>query len=212
MFLRDDYRREGSAARSAKNAPVNSESQQESPKIVHDEGKNRPTTIDGEWIASRRDAVRYYLCKKWHLRGDELEEVLQETMMAALQSFGNYQGLNNAEPGTYLIGIAKNVVQSYFRRLERHERRQVPIELAECMEVVFKDEAEAAEVARLLKEKISKLPKKYVQVLDLIFYQHYREGETAKKLGIPASRVYSIKSDALKRLRKLCRKDARFKF
>jgi len=165
-----------------------------------------------DWIASRREAVKLYLWKKWELRGDDLEDVLQETMTAALQSFSNYKGLNNAEPGTYLIGIAKNIAHSHFRRLNRHERRSAPIEeFAESLGVIFRDEVEAEELAKLLKEKISKLPKNYVQVLELIFYKGYREREAAAELGIPAEKVYSLKSDALKRLRKLCLKDPRFR-
>jgi RNA polymerase sigma factor (sigma-70 family) len=180
--------------------------------FVDDENNGRrPPPIDDKWIVSRQDAVRHYLWKRWNLRGDDLKEVLQEAMMAALQSFSKYEGRNNAEPDTFLIGIAKNVALSYFRRLDRHERRCAPLEIADCLDIVFKDEAEAEELARLLREKISELPEKYVQVLELIFYQDYREREAAEKLGIPVDRLYSIKSDALKRLRKLCGKDARFK-
>ncbi|MGH7455007.1 MAG: RNA polymerase sigma factor, partial [bacterium] len=168
--------------------------------------------IDSEWIASRQDAVGFYLWKKWHLRGDDLENVLQETMTAALQSFSKYEGRSRAEPGIFLNGIAKNVARSYFRRLHRQDRRLAPLELAEGIGVNFNDAAEADALAKLLREKLSALPKKYVQVLELIFYQDYREKEAAKKLGIPVDRLYSIKSDALKRLRKLCAKDARFEF
>ncbi len=183
-----------------------------SQNFIDDENAGRrPPQIDGKWIAARQDAVRFYLWKKWNLRGDDLNDVLQETLTAALQSFVNYEGRNNAEPGTFLIGIAKNIAQSYFRRLNRHERRRAPIEIAECIGIVFNDQTEAEELAKLLREKLLKLPKKYVQVLELIFYQDYREREAADKLGIPVDRLYSIKSDALKRLRKLCRKDARFK-
>ncbi len=171
----------------------------------------RPPKIDGEWIASRQKAVRFYLWKNWNLRGADLEDVLQETLTAALQSFPNYEGRNNAEPGTFLIGIAKNVAHSFFRRLGRDERRRAPIEIAECIGIVLRDETEAEELAKLMREKLSKLPEKYVQVLELIFYQDYREREAAAKLGIPVDRLYSIKSDALKRLRKLCARDARFK-
>jgi RNA polymerase sigma factor (sigma-70 family) len=164
---------------------------------------------DDKWIASRRNAVKYYLCKKWNLSGDDLEEVLQETMVAALQSFSNFKGL--AEPSTYLIGIAKNVVQSYFRRRNRNERRRAPLELAEGIGVVFRDEAEAEELAKFLEEKFSKMPKKYVQVLKLIYYQDYRERDAAAEMGILVEKFYSLKSDALKRLRKLCKKDRRFR-
>ncbi|MDZ7361718.1 MAG: sigma-70 family RNA polymerase sigma factor [candidate division KSB1 bacterium] len=165
-----------------------------------------------EWIASRREAVKNYLWKRWDLRGEDLEDVLQETMTAALQSFSNYKGLNDAEPGTYLIGIAKNVAHSHIRRRNRHERPLTSIEeIAGSLGVVFRDEVEAEEMAKLLREKISKLPKNYIQVLELVFYKDYREREVAAKLGIPAEKVYSLKSDALKRLRKLCKKDSRFR-
>ncbi|MDZ7290804.1 MAG: sigma-70 family RNA polymerase sigma factor [candidate division KSB1 bacterium] len=179
--------------------------------FIDNAGKGRQRQIDAEWIVSRQEAVRFYLWKKWNLNGADLDDVLQETMAAALQCCSKYEGRNNAEPGTFLIGIAKNVAQSFFRREHRHERRRAPFEIAECIGIVFKDETEAEEVAKLLKEKISKLPKIYVQVLDLIFYQEYREKEAAQKLGIPVNKLYSIKSDALKRLRKLCRNDSRFK-
>lgn len=166
-----------------------------------------------EWIISRQDAVKHYLWKRWSLSGADLEDVLQDTMTAALQSFSNYKGLNDAGPATYLIGIAKNVAHSFFRRRNRHEHRRTAIEdIADIIDDgIFRDEAEIAEMTKLLKEKISKLPKNYVQVLELIFYQDYREREVALKLGIPVDKVYSLKSDALKRLRKLCKKDDRFK-
>jgi RNA polymerase sigma factor (sigma-70 family) len=176
--------------------------------FLGDSNAGRP---DDNWIASRRDAVKYYLWKRWRLCDDDLEEVLQETMVAALQSFSNFKGLNNAEPNTYLIGIAKNVVQSYFRRRDRHENRRAPLEFAETIGVVFRDEAEAEELAKFLEEKFSKLPKKYVQVLKLIYYQDYRERDAAAEMGIPVEKLYSLKSDALKRLRKLCNKDGRFR-
>ncbi|MDZ7343536.1 MAG: sigma-70 family RNA polymerase sigma factor [candidate division KSB1 bacterium] len=213
MFLNDSHRREENAvARFKSQGALSSQSRRKSQKAKGNDSKGLSASIDREWIASRQDAVRYYLCKKWHLRGEDLEEVVQETMRAALQSFEKFEGRNDAEPNTYLIGIAKNVVQSYFRRLARHERRHLPLEQAACVEAVFTDRAEIEDYARLLKEKLVKLPKKYVQVLELIFYQDYREGEAAEKLGIPAGKLYSLKSDALKRLRKLCRKDDRFKF
>jgi RNA polymerase sigma factor (sigma-70 family) len=176
--------------------------------FLGDPNTNRP---DDHWIASRRDAVKFYLWKRWHLNDDDLEEVLQETMVAALQSFSNFKGLNNAEPYTYLIGIAKNVVHSYFRRRDRHENRRAPLEFAESIGVVFRDEAEAEELAKIFDEIFSKMPEKYVQVLKLIYYQDYRERDAAAAMGIPVEKFYSLKSDALKRLRKLCKKDGRFR-
>jgi RNA polymerase sigma-70 factor (ECF subfamily) len=77
--------------------------------------------------------------------------------------------------------------------------------------LILKDETEAEELAHLIREKLSELPEEYKQVMELLFYQDHREREAAEKLGIPVDRLYSIKSDALKRLRKLCAKDARFK-
>ena len=179
--------------------------------FIENIGKTRPIVmIDHEWIASRREAVKCYLQKKWNLSGDDLNEVLQDTMVAALQSFGNYEARNNAEPGTYLIGIAKNVVQTYFRRRDRHEHRRASIDTVENMGSFSPDEVELKEIAGFLREKFLKMPKKYVQVLELIYYQDYKERDAAAEMGIPVDKFYSLKSDALKRLRKLCKRDPRF--
>lgn len=172
--------------------------------------KNIPH-VDAEWIASRRQLVKYYLKKNWCVDGIDLEEITQETMVAALQSFRNYEARNNAEPGTFLLGIAKNVAQTYFRKRGRYQRRTAPLEFANSIGDVFYDQAEANELARMLKEKLALLPQKYVQVLELVFYKGFKEGEIAKKLGLPRDKVYNYKSDGLKRLRKLCKKDPLFK-
>lgn len=141
----------------------------------------------------------------------DLEEVIQETMVAALQSFGNYEGRNDAEPGTFLLGIAKNVAQAFFRKRSRYQRRNTPLDFAESLQTLFHDEAEANELAQFLKKKLALLPKRYVQILELVFYKGYKEGEVAQELGLPRDKVYSRKSDALKRLRQLCLKDKAFK-
>lgn len=155
--------------------------------------------------------VKYYLIKNWHLDGVDLEEVVQDTMLAALQSYQNYKGLNNAKPGTFLLGIANNVAQTHFRKKGNLQRRSAPLEFAESIGILFRDEAEANDLARRLHSKISKLKDNYFQVLKLVFYKGLKEGEAAEVLGLPADKVYSLKSDALKRLRKLCLKDPVFR-
>jgi len=47
--------------------------------------------------------------------------------------------------------------------------------------------------------------------LELIFYKGYKEGEAAHELGLSPDKVYNYKSDALKRLRKMCRRDPAFR-
>ncbi len=132
-------------------------------------------------------------------------------MMAALHSFQNYEGRNNASPGTFLLGIANNVAQTHFRKKGRQQRRSAPLDFAESIGAVFRDEAEAGELRYHLRKKLALLPKNYVQVLELVFYKGYKENEVAAELNLPRDRVYSLKSDALKRLRKLCLKDPVFR-
>ncbi len=132
-------------------------------------------------------------------------------MLAALKSFGNYEARNDAEPGTFLLGIAKNVVQTFFRKRGRYIKRNAPLEFADSIGDLFHDQAEANELARMLKAKLDLLPEKYVQVLELAFYKGFKEGEIAQMLGLPRDKVYNYKSDGLKRLRKLCKKDPLFR-
>lgn len=166
--------------------------------------------VNAEWIASRRQLVKYYLKKKWSLDGADLEEVTQETMVAALQSFSNYEG-RGAEPGTFLLGIANNVAQTYFRKQGRYQRRSATIKFASDMGVAFKDEVEAGEMKRLLKAEIAKLPSQYIKVIDMLFYKDYTSNEIAEKLAISVDEVYSLTSEALKGLRKICMQDTVFK-
>lgn len=168
---------------------------------------NSNNHLTPEWIASRRDIIRFYLRKKWGIGHEDLEEVVQETLLAALKSYQNYEGRNDAEPSTYLLGIANNVAQTFFRKRGRHIRRTAPLESAESKGEPFRDVAEAGDIARLLRDKLNLLPKKYVQVLELVFYKGYKEGEAAQTLGMAPDKFYSCKSDALKRLRKLCGRD-----
>jgi RNA polymerase sigma factor (sigma-70 family) len=163
--------------------------------------------FDAEWIASRRESVKYYLEKKWALHDDDLEELTQATMVAALYSLTNDDKDSKKRPSTFLLDIADNVAKSFFRRHGRNLRRSLPVEIAESIGVIFKDEVEANELRQRLKGKLALLPKQYVQILELIFYQGYKEREVSAELGISPDRVYTMKSDALKRLRKLCKKD-----
>lgn len=168
-----------------------------------------PSTIDYNWIVSRRAIVEYYLKKKYDIPKEDLEDVTQEVMTAALYSLTNFDKHSNV--GTYLLGIANNVAQTYFRKRGRTERRKAPLDFAQNVGVMFRDEVEASELARLMRDKISKLPSSYIQVLELIFYKGLEAGEVAKLLNIPSDKVHNLKSDALKRLRKLCLKDPIFR-
>lgn len=167
------------------------------------------SSVDPHWIASRRGMVQYYLKKKWDLTGGDLEDVTQEVMLSALYNLANFEGRGKA--GSYLIGIANSVAQAYFRKRGRTQRRSTPLEFARSIGVIFRDDAEASDLARRLKNKIAALPGDYGRVLELIFYKGLKEGESARFLNIPSDKLYRLKSGALRRLREACANDPIFR-
>lgn len=166
--------------------------------------------VDAEWFASRREMVRIYLYKKWHIEGPDLEDLVQATMLAAVKRSLNLKGMG--EPENTLLSVAKNFAEAYFRKRGRHVGQPFPLELAESIGEIFHEQFEASELSRLLKEKFVLLPTKYIKVLQLAFYKGYTEGEIAKNMAIPVVKVHNYKSDGLKRLRKLCKKDPILRF
>ncbi|QEP42650.1 sigma-70 family RNA polymerase sigma factor [Ectothiorhodospiraceae bacterium BW-2] len=79
---------------------------------------NQPQTAHfaQQWLQEHGDALyRYALlqCRTPH----QAEELVQETLLAAIESYPNYSG--KASIRTWLIGILKNKAIDYFRRCQR---------------------------------------------------------------------------------------------
>lgn len=74
------------------------------------------TPDPGAWVDEHGDYLFRYA--KFRLREDAVaEDVVQETLLAALQAYHNFAGRGSER--TWLVGILKHKIMDYYRRLSR---------------------------------------------------------------------------------------------
>lgn len=77
---------------------------------------SRPTPLTAEDLAGHRPALLRYA--KLQVREAAVaEDLVQNTLVAALQALGGYRG--DASPATWLIGILKRQIIDHYRRMTR---------------------------------------------------------------------------------------------
>jgi RNA polymerase sigma-70 factor (ECF subfamily) len=82
---------------------------------------NSPREAAERWVAEHADALwRFALSRT---RGAEAaEEIVQETLLAAMQRLGGFSGASSER--TWLLGIASHKIADHFRRLARTQHRE----------------------------------------------------------------------------------------
>lgn len=142
---------------------------------------------------------------------DDVEDVLQEVMVAALSKLSTFRG--EAAVGTWLHRIAINAALAHRRRraevAKREERwqdeepdRYQPAQRPRRTGTVTPDqESERRELSGLLQDAIAKLPPKYHEVYVLADLENWSNEAIARKLNL---KVPAVKS-RLFRARKMIR-------
>ena len=182
-------------------------------------GKNTTVSDPETWVEAHGDCLyRFALLR---LRDPKLaEEVVQETLLAALQSRDRFLGQSSER--SWLIGILKHKVIDHFRR----NRRESPVEdvgqFEEEMEGAFdeqghwkRDETGPAEWAAdpdtLLERKefwtamercLSKLPSRMASAFSLREIDDIDSGEVCETLNISTSNLWVLLHRARMQLRK----------
>jgi RNA polymerase sigma-70 factor (ECF subfamily) len=126
-----------------------------------------------------------------------VDDLAQEAILAALTSLRAQMPLNPENPGAYLYGVAKNVVNAHFRRQGRERTEELG--LAESIpdhNVVTRER----ELVRDARREIERLDGADREVLDLTLIEGLEPTEIAARLGIAAATVRQRKSRAMKRL------------
>jgi len=77
--------------------------------------KDRKAT--GEFVARYADAVYVYVRSRLFPQMDPVEDLVQEVFLAAWENLGTYRGSSSLQ--TWLLGIARHKVESYYRALLR---------------------------------------------------------------------------------------------
>ncbi len=139
-------------------------------------------------------------------RGQEAEDVGQETFIRCYQSLGRFRG--DASLGTYLTRIAMNLSLNAIKRRKRQRWRFVSRDGETdypLPEPAFDGEAwdDARERRRLVHTAIEKLPPKHRAVVVLRIIEGFSTQETADILDIPLGTVLSRLSRAQSKLKDL---------
>jgi len=105
--------------------------------------------------------------------------------------------------GAYINYISKSLNNSFISLCKYNQKitsKEVPL-----LEQILGDiNGYDMDMSIDLKIALSKLSKRYREVIYLYFYYQYTEAEIAKKLNISKQAVSKIKMKALKQLRELC--------
>ena len=121
------------------------------------------------------------------LRNDaDAEDAVQDAYVQAYRKLGSFRG--ESKLSTWLVRIAAN------EALMRRRRNPRPVEAPEQQEAVSEapgpqDDAERAQMRRLLETHIDALPDPYRAVFMLRAVEELDVGETAAALGIPEATV-----------------------
>lgn len=117
--------------------------------------------------ALRRQAAR-------RVPWDAVDDIVQETLLAALESLPGYRG--DAAPQTWLARIMRFKIADFYRR------RRAVVDVDEIEETV--DGCVDSEEARILRVLLWSLKPEYTRIIWLRFWAGFQFSECAEILGI----------------------------
>jgi RNA polymerase sigma-70 factor (ECF subfamily) len=125
-------------------------------------------------------------------------DLAQESMIAALGALRKNQLREPERLAGFVYGIARNVLNNYFRR----RRAQPPaVELTEeSASFLPEDDLESGERERALRQGLGQLEADDRAILVMTLVDDLKPGEIARRLGLSSEVVRTRKSRALKRL------------
>jgi len=162
-----------------------------------------------EWLMSRvasgREQALEKLMKKYHLpllsfitrQTDlEAEDIYQETWMRVVRNAGRFD--TRKRFSTWLFQIALNLCRDAHRR---RSVRGTTLGLDHADRVI--EPEEDRERRELLQSGLSALPESDRELLNLRYYEGFKEKEVADILGIPVGTVKGRTHRAVERLRRI---------
>lgn len=145
-------------------------------------------------------AYIYRLCRNHKLA----EDIMCKTYVEVWKSASKFKGESKVE--TWILGIARNITFREFKIKSMLEKTEFELnENLPSHKDPFSQYAET-ELIFLLKEAINKLPVKYREVLDLVFFHNLKYEEISKILKIPINTVKTRVFLAKKKLKEILNK------
>jgi len=143
-------------------------------------------------------------------RGDDADDVGQETFIRFHRALGNFRGESSLK--TYLVHIAMNLSLNALKRRRRSllrfvSRDDADDEIRNLPEprVGPSGDVDASELHEFVRAAVARLGEKHRAVVVLRLFHDYSTRETAELLGLPEGTVLSRLSRAMKELESLLR-------
>jgi RNA polymerase sigma-70 factor, ECF subfamily len=133
------------------------------------------------WYERHVPAVYAYLASRCLGDADLVQELTQQTFIAAIQGRGRFDG--RSEVTTWLCGIARHKLADHFRDQEREERRRLR---ATVRQIEVHDEGRPlrdAEERLLIAEAMRQLPPAQRAVLTFVALDDLPVAEVARLIG-----------------------------
>lgn len=165
-------------------------------------------SIDGlesleQLLVSQRSRLTYFIRK--HLKRDEaVEDLLQQTHMAAFRSWERFRG--ESKPETWLFGIAMNLIRNA-RARDLHSNWMVDDGEEQLLNLPTEPSEEPLEILQraqqmgLLRDAICSLPARMQAAVHLVFLEGLSYQEAATELSLPIGTIRSRLSRARDLLR-----------
>ncbi len=139
--------------------------------------KDRKATAD--FVARCADWLYSYLRHRLALRTEMVEDLMQETLLAAWQSLPNFRG--DASLRSWVLGIARHKVEDYYRRrireAELSDEDDSPPEPAVIP--MFEQQLDSAVQQKRVQETLALLPEAY----SLALIWRYRESKSIREMA-----------------------------
>lgn len=154
-------------------------------------------------LLAQRSRLTHFIRK--HLKRDEsVEDVLQQTHMAAFRSWERFRG--ESKPETWLFGIAMNLIRNARARdthsswmVDDAEEQLLNIPTEPCDEPI--ELLQRAQQMELLREAICNLPARMQAAVHLVFLEGLSYQDAAEELNLPIGTIRSRLSRARDLLR-----------
>lgn len=166
-----------------------------------------PAAPAARWLAEHGDILWRFALSRTR-SPEAAEEIVQETVLAAMQAFATFAGASSER--TWLLGIAANKIADHFRAARRREGRPGPAESPETDEEnpmftsagmwakVPRDwgldagsATENAEILNALRRCIEALPPAQAEAVWLRDVLNIPGGEVCKAMGVSATNLWS---------------------
>jgi RNA polymerase sigma factor (sigma-70 family) len=161
-------------------------------------------------IVAMKDRLRYFLKKTFRLSDIDLDDLTQDTLMAAVQAVRreDFHLETGTTLSTFVHAIAKHKALDFIK--SRQVRQHPSIDDVKRPLPVARDPDPDLSVQDLIERVaaiIENLPEVEGHILYLIYFRGYSVSAVAEELHLPATRVSTIKFAAMHKVRQRCEKE-----